>query len=308
MEKTEQNIIKTLAYFNLFQYPITKEELLLFHSENVKDCFLERSLDNLCRAGIIFRLDEFYSLQNDRSLVVRRRSGNKMAITHMHRAFRAAKILAAFPFIQGLAISGSLSKKYADENTDIDFFVITSTNRLWIARTWMHLYKKLTFLTGKQHWFCMNYYVDKDALEITEKNIFTAMEIVTLLPMYGRSGLTQFIQNNKWTAGYFPSCSPATGEVPEMGRPYFKRLIEFIFKNKFGDIIDNLLMNITDRRWAKKVARKKKSEKGIPFGMIISKHISKPDPKNFQKKIVEQYEKCFQELMEEQQRKFVFGI
>ena len=58
-------------------------------------------------------------------------------------------------------MSGSLSKHFADEKSDIDFFIITSANRLWIARTCMHLFKKVSYIAGKQHWFCMNYYVDE---------------------------------------------------------------------------------------------------------------------------------------------------
>ena len=34
--------------------------------------------------------------------------------------------------------------------------------------------------------FCINYFVDSENLEIQEKNIFTATELVTLLPTFGR--------------------------------------------------------------------------------------------------------------------------
>src|SRR6202022_4223033 len=89
--------------------------------------------------------------------------------------------------------------------SDIDFFIITKANRLWIARTLMHLFKKLTFLTGHQGWYCMNYYVDEEALQIEEKNIFTATELITLLPVCGNGTMEEFFRANNWASSYFPN-------------------------------------------------------------------------------------------------------
>jgi hypothetical protein len=87
-----------------------------------------------------------------------------------------------------------LSKNFADERADIDYFVVTKANRLWIARTLMHLFKKLTFLVGKQHYFCMNYFVDEEALTIQEKNLFTAVEVATLIPVCGNGSMESFLR------------------------------------------------------------------------------------------------------------------
>ena len=72
-----------------------------------------------------------------------------------------------------------------------------------MARTIMHLFKKFTFLAGRQHWFCMNYYVDEDGLEIKEKNIYTAVELVTVMPMRGDTIFKDLISANKWTQRFF---------------------------------------------------------------------------------------------------------
>ncbi len=197
MADTAQNILKTLGYFDLFQYPLTKEEIYLFHNNTISHAAIDDAKAILLSNNIIFKTDEFYSIQNDKALVQRRCDGNFLAAEQMKIAHRAATILSKFPYVKGVAISGSLSKKFADKNSDIDFFIITAANRLWIARSFMHLYKKFTFLTGRQHWFCMNYYVDEAGLEIEEKNIFTAMEIVTLMPMQG--SFTDFFKQNDWT-------------------------------------------------------------------------------------------------------------
>ena len=298
MTNTEQNILRTLGYFDLFQYPLTKEEIYLFHAEPVLHSTIDTALETLVNDRSVFLLDEFYAVQNDISLAQRRRKGNLLAVEQMKRAGKVAKLLSKFPFTSGIAVSGSLSKNFANEETDIDFFIVTDANRLWIARTFMHLYKKFTFLTGHQNWFCMNYYVDEAGLEINEKNIFTAMEIVTLLPMQGKGSLNNFMAGNSWVKKYFPVERPVINDTPEMERGLFRRLIEKIFYGNFGNSIDKKLMNITDRRWQKKTQKHQLNSKGISMGMVVGRHVSKPDPKNFQNKVVERYNIKVQQLLQ----------
>lgn len=221
-----------------------------------------------------------------------------MAVKQMAIARKAAKLISRFPFVETVAVSGSLSKNYADEKTDIDFFIITKANRLWIARTLMHLFKKLTYIRGKQHWFCMNYYVDEAGMEIPEKNIFTAMEIITLLPMEGLLCFKEFIEANVWTNNFFPAHKIAVNAKMEIEKSFICKCIEKIFNSKAGDIIDKWLMTVTDRRWKKKTARGKLNAHNAKVGMMVSRHFSKPDPRNFQAKVVQQYEKRVKDLLQ----------
>lgn len=298
MANTKRYILKTLAYFDIFHYPLLSIEILQFHGEESNQAIINEGLQTLLQDNSIFLIDEFYSLHNDITLAIKRKKANILAAKQMLIAHKAAKILSCFPYVNGLAVSGSLSKNYGSEKTDIDFFIITATNRLWIARTIMHLYKKITYITGRQNRFCMNYYVDEALPEIEEKNIFTAIEIVTLLPMYGKMALDKFTLANKWATGYFPHCPVVTIDTPEVKKGFIARLIEKIFSAGMGNRLDNLLMNITDRRWKKKVERKQKNGKGNALGMAVSKHCSKPNPKTFQDKVVEEYELKLDDLLQ----------
>ena len=290
MTETAKYILKTLAYFDIFHYPLSNNELLQFHYVDTTQPLIDEALEYLLQNNIVFKIDTFYALHNDTSLAEKRIKANKFAVEQMVIAHKAARILSGFPYVKGLAISGSLSKNYGSDKTDVDFFIITTANRLWIARTIMHLYKKFTFLTGKSNWFCMNYYVDEAVHEIEEKNIFTSLEIITLLPMYGKTALDNFFLANQWANNYFPVHCPVTDKAGTLNKGLLARLVEKLFNNNIGNAIDNRLMKITAGRWKKKVDRNKKNKKGNPLGMIINKHCSKPDPKNFQDKVVKAYE------------------
>lgn len=305
---TAQNILKTLGYFDLFQYPLTGEEIYFYNAADINRSSIESELQTLLGNRTIFKIGEFYSLHNNHLLAERRRNGNHLAAEHLKTAYRVARFLYRFPYVKAIAVSGSLSKNFATEKTDIDFFIITSANRLWIARTCMHLFKKLTFLTRKQNWYCMNYYVDEEAMEIKEKNIFTAVEIVTLLPMHGKQSLDEFIKANKWTDSFFPLKHFNSTNCREFNKGLISKLVERIFSGAAGDFTDKKLMNITEKRWYKKVQRQQKNNRGDLIGMSIDRHFSKPDPNNFQAKVIKAYQEKVEEIIKQKKLSVSFVL
>jgi hypothetical protein len=305
LSKLQLNILQTLAYFDIFHYPLTNEEIKQFLAVETSQEFIDEQLNLLTEEKAIYRIGEFYSLQDNLFLAYRRQDGNQKAATEMLKAARAARILSKFPFVEGLALSGSLSKNFADKDTDIDFFVIAKTNRLWIARTLMHIFYKIALIAGKRRWFCMNYYVDKAALEIEEKNIFTAMEIITLIPMQGAATINDFAIKNRWTKNYFPGYKEKGNAYTEIKKGIMRSFIEMLFSRKIGDAADNWLMRLTAKRWKKKERTANLNAKGVCMGMLAGKHFAKPDPKNFQFKILEQYDKKVDQLLYRQNKKLI---
>jgi len=298
LKKIRQNILQTLAYFDVFNYPLTNEEVRRFLPEKCNQLVVNEILYQLIKEDIIYKLNNFYSLQNQPQLAEIRLAGNKRAIKLLKIARRAAKILSWFPFVQSIAVSGSLSKNFADEKADIDFFIITSANRLWIARTFMHVFKKLTFLAGKQNWFCMNYYIDEMKMEIAEKNIFTAMEIVTLMPMQGINCFKKFIEANSWTHNYFREQIITNEKNGEIKKVVFRKCLEKIFNSSLGISIERRLMRVTDERWKKKTHQGKVNDHGRRLAMITNPHFSKPDPAIFQSKVLRKYQHKVKRLLE----------
>lgn len=283
----ERSVLRVLAYFDMFSYPLLKEEIHFFLDHSVQQQDVDAALDQLINARCIFKLGEFYSLSHDRSLAARRIKGNNHAGTLLNTAYKVSSLLYRFPFVRGIGISGSLSKNFADEEADIDFFIITKKNRLWIARTMMHLFKKLTYLAGRQHWFCMNYYVDEEALIIQEKNIFTAIELLTLLPVAGNGTLDHFFHANAWAHDYFPNATRSQDRKRYTHFPWYKKLVEWCFNNRLGDKLDTYLMKVTSRRWKQKEDSYRFNMKGIRMSLSTGKHFSRPNPNYLQKSLLD---------------------
>jgi hypothetical protein len=292
----KKDILATIAYFNMFDYPLKKNEIFLFlgHCDDFSE--FERALNFLTNDSVIFKIGEYYSLHNNFALALKRQNGYEKAIHMLKKGEKAAKLISAFPFIKGVAISGSLSKYFADDRTDIDFFIITAPNRLWIARTFLHLFKKLTYLLNMQDLFCMNYFIDESEPVILEKNIFTATEVATILPVQGVEAFELFFKANGWTKNFLPNRSIYLPEIKEIKKTWLKYLTEKLLDNSVGDSLDDFFMNLTAKSWNSKTRSNKRNHKGILLSMHIGKHYSKPNPEIFQKRLLQRYENSLTDI------------
>lgn len=286
----KKDILTTLTYFDIFKYPLTQTEIFFFLPNHYNQDEYADALYDLLKGSQIFKLDDFFSLQDEYGLAIRRRKGNLSAKKLLDTADKVANFLSSFPYVRGVAVSGSLSKNYADASSDIDFFIITSKNRLWVARTFMHVFKKLTFLFKKDHLFCMNYYVDEAGLQIKEKNIYTATELATLLPLRGINAFQEFYTSNHWSKDFLPNHSMRVAYTKEVKTSFLKRATEWCLNNPVGRLLDFVFMKITASRWASKTKKQKLNANGNLMGMDVNKHYSKPDPRSFQKKFLGVYE------------------
>lgn len=292
----EKDILATVAYFDLFDYPLTQTEVYLFLRKPYSYDEYYKALHRLSSSNALYHLDGFYSIQNNEYLPERRREGNALARQMLMTAEKVAAFLYQFPYVRGVAVSGSLSKQYADVNSDIDLFIITDKNRLWFARTLMHLMKKFSFLFKKQDLFCMNYFVDLHTPEIQEKNIYTAIEIATLIPLRGIEAFGEFYKSNNWVKTFLPNHSMKVAYAQDSNNNIIKRLLERLFNNIAGTWIDSLFMKITAWRWHKKEMAKMKNRRGVVMSMRVNKHCAKPNPETFQNNLVIQYEQKLMHL------------
>jgi len=285
----QEAVLQTLAYFDIFQYPLTKEEIQTFSNAGFPVLVTGALLEQMQEQDMIFYNLGFYSLHNNLLLSLRRRQGNEKAARLLEKAQAAGRFLYRFPFVRAVGISGSLSKNFADEKADIDFFILCKKNRLWIARTLMHLFKKLTYLAGRQHYYCMNYYVDEQAMCINEENIYTAIELKTLLPVCGEAKMKEFFASNTWTDKWLPCCSFRQQKNKDPRHLFLKKTAEWFLNNRFGNWLNDRLHHITASRWQRKQAKQKKGLKSVM--LITGRHYCYSNAGSLREKILDSFDK-----------------
>jgi predicted nucleotidyltransferase len=274
--------LKTILYFSIFRYPLKIDEIHTY-TNYVSISETEKELEHLIEEKILRKVDDFYVYGSDLDSVIKRLRGNMYAKRALKIAHKKAKFISKFPYVEAVGISGSLSKGYYDNESDIDFFVITKPNKLWICRTLLMLYKKI-FLLNSRKYFCVNYFISSSAMEIEEKNRFTATELKTLIPMQGKAAFENFYKDNYWIKDYFSKFEPQTDSILNTQKPAFSRCIEMVCDTKIGVVTDAIFKTITLKKWKSKFHHM--NEEDFKIALKTTKNISKHHPSNFQKKVI----------------------
>lgn len=279
----EREILDLLRYFSLFRHPLTEAELYRLLPDGISETATRYALRKMEITGTLHHVEDFYLLPADDTQIIQKRLiGEAMAAHLLPKAIQAGRFIGKFPFVKFVGISGSLSKHYADDHTDFDFFIITANNTLWICRTLLHLVKKLSFLVGRQHWLCMNYFVDEHHLCLEEQNIYTRIELSTLIPVHNESVYKTFLLRNQRNLTNIQHLA-VDFEGALAYSPAGKDKLHLHWKP-----LNLLLMRLTDWKWRRKWKRKGYPMEDYDTAFKTTPYVSKNHPKNYQKKILAQ--------------------
>lgn len=286
MTALHKEIIKVVLYFEIFEFPVTIDEIWQYCGLAVDKETLAKHIKDLIDNGKLFQNESYYSTTNNRDWIKRREKNRIISEQKLKTARKNAKLIYAFPFVKAVAISGSLSKYAADETADIDYFIIVAKNRLWICRTLLHVFKKITFFAGKQHDFCMNFFLDEVELELKDKNVYTAIESLTIIPLWGPKAIQDFRNSNDhWIQRLFPNCKKASYDI-QTRKILLKRLFEAFFYGNIGHVSNLLLHQITTHWWKFKFRRAGYPMEYFDKDLRSTSGESKYHPNDYQRRIL----------------------
>ncbi len=210
---SKKNILKTLLYSDIFDYPLKKEEICYFLISNKKVSIkvIEKNLKKIKEIGF---KKGFYFLKGREKLVNLREKREKNSLIKLKKAKKIAKKLSFIPTIKFIAISGNLALKNSDKKDDIDFFIVTSKNTIWLTRLLtvlklqtLGIYRKRGDKEVKDK-ICTNMFIDEKNLSFSKKrkNLFTAHELMQLFPLIDKENIYQkLLFKNKWVLNYLPN-------------------------------------------------------------------------------------------------------
>lgn len=290
----ENSIVKTLLYYDIFSHPLNSEEVFSFLPQNSVTReelgeFLKSSSQN---SKTYASINDYYFIKPNSSQVAGRLQREERSKRVWKITSFMTHIIKRFPFVRCVMVTGSLSKNCSDDNSDIDFMLITAPNRLWVARTMLMLFKKI-FLFNSKKYFCINYLITENNLVINEHNIFTATEIATIKPVYNLKLAKDFVAANKWVKDFFPNyvvndCSQHTpGCSITNRRSILQRIGEIFFAGSIGDKLDEYFRRKTIKHWQNRFPELNENERNER--LKSTREVSKAHPGSVMKKILEMY-------------------
>jgi hypothetical protein len=295
LDLLKNDVLRTLLYYDIFSYPLKSDELFTFLPQNT---ITPQDFNELLRKfsgekDIPFaERDGFYYVKPNDHFIRARKEKENVSLKMWRMAGIMTHVIKRFPYVRCILITGSLSKNNSDRSSDLDFMIIAEKNRLWITRTLLMLFKKI-FLFNSYKYFCINYYITNDKLEIEEKNIFTATEIAYVKATYNSKLMEDFVKANSWINKYFPNYIPGDPRLHNPGckvsnrHSYLQKFYEFFFNSSIGDRLNEHCRKVTVKHWNRRYADIEEKERSHMFKSTET--VSKAHPLNMQKKVLNRY-------------------
>jgi hypothetical protein len=285
------SVLRALLYYDIFAYPLSAAEVHAFLPlQRVSLWSTEALLRELAAASRIYECDGFYAIRPDVStLLARRRKMERYAARHWRIARAMTQVIKRFPFVSAVFVTGTLSKNIAAPELDIDYFIVTQPNRLWIARTMLIAFKKAALFNSKK-FFCLNYFVSEDALAIPDRNVFTAAEIVHVKALYNEDMLGRFRNVNAWITELLPNWTASVHPaVPCSRRPaLLSAMLAWLLRAFDLDALDDALMARWQRIWQQRYPDLSAERRDTLFR--VRKNVSKAHGPDFQTRILAAFE------------------
>ena len=211
----EKAILKTLIYADIFDYPLNIFEIhkwLIGKKINLRA--VEKALKKLNQESRIMNHGGYYFLPKRSGLVIKRKRREKQSKSFLLKAKFYVWFLKFIPWIKLVGISGGLAMKNADKKDDIDLFLVTTKNRIWLTRLLTifildflgvrrRAKMKPSQVAGK---LCANILLEEDQLEQTNKDIFTAHEVLQMRVLWERGGMYgKYLLDNAWAFKFLPN-------------------------------------------------------------------------------------------------------
>lgn len=175
-----------------------------------------------------------------------------------------------------------------DDDSDIDFLIITRPGRLWVARTLLACYKKM-FLLNSHRFFCVNYFLDTNNLSLNDKNLFVATELLFCRPLFNHRLHRQLLEANRWAYEFYPSFPPVEyGDDKSSNlNSNLKKFIEVLFTGPVGNLADKICLRITKKFWDLKFRSMNREQ--YARDMKNTAGVSKHHPNGFRNRIMTEY-------------------
>ena len=218
----EQAIVNTVSYVDVFDYPLTPSEI---HRYLIRLPLTSAETNRLLDARLVperlSQRDGLYMLPGREDVAEVRRERLTASRELWPAAVAYGRLIARMPFVRMVAVTGSLSVNNVARGGDIDYFVVTADDHLWVARAFVLLIVRWAARQGQE--VCPNYFLSERAMGLSDRNLYTAHEVAQMVPLYGCGVYDALRRANDWTGRYLPNAAGAPPTLSE-ARPYLRRL------------------------------------------------------------------------------------
>lgn len=252
----EQAIVNTVSYVDTFDYPLTTAEI---HRYLIRLPLSSGKLQETLNKSALIphrlrRMGNYYMLPGREDVVTVREERQVKAERLWPEAVHYGRLIAGMPFVRMVAVTGSLAVNNVGPDEDIDYFIVTADDRLWLCRAFVILIVR--WAARRAVTLCPNYFLAERALQIQTRNLYTAHEVTQMVPLFGLPVYHALRRLNPWTYRFLPNAR-GTPAIPSHVKDALdvpapvtnNHLLEHLFNTPVGRRLDRLEMARKIRRF-----------------------------------------------------------
>lgn len=272
MGSSKESILKTLLYSDIFDYPLSKEEIwkfLISKNKEDKQSFLKYlSLKN----NSFDYKSNLYFIKGRIEIIKKRQEKEKYSLEKIKFAKKIIQKISLIPTVYFIGISGALAMKNSDKDDDIDLFVITARNSVWttrlmivIALNFLRVYRKRNE-ENVSNKICLNMLVDNSTLSFSKdrNDLYTAHEIAQIMPIVNKNKTYErFINSNIWIKDFLPNAFSQKPITPFISKiSFINKAINYLLRIP---IIEFLTRSIQFRYMKERITKETISNNFLAF-------------------------------------------
>ena len=199
----EEAILRTVVYSDLFDFPLTPEEIRRWLPVEASADGVREALASPRLAPMLSQQESYVCLIGRSETTILRERRCRASASQLGKATWYGRAIARLPFVRMVAITGSLAVENADDDDDLDYLIVTAPGRVWLTRAMTMLVVRQAALRGVT--LCPNYLLAENALALPERDFYTARELRQMVPVAGHDVHARMLQVNDWWREHLPN-------------------------------------------------------------------------------------------------------
>jgi dolichol-phosphate mannosyltransferase len=211
-------ILRTINLPHYFHSAFSREQAHRYLRAKLSRDAFDAAVERLVREGdLLEKGRRLYAREVEGTPEERREGSRDLFLRHR----RHLRLLSRLPGLRFMSLTGANAFESCRPQDDLDLFVVTARDRLWLTFIAMIVWSRSV---GRRDLFCINYLVDEDHLRIRHPSYYTAVQLMSMLPLVDRGVAAPLIGANRWVFEYLPNAGPALSADPfytlEASRPF----------------------------------------------------------------------------------------
>ncbi len=240
-ENLRKAVLEAIAFFDMFDFPLTAFEVWKYLSIQCNLSDIQAILFSDQLNQIIEQKNGFYFLVGRAEIVVTRMQRYNYANAKIQKAMRIARIFKFIPWVKMIAVGNMLGVNNLKQESDIDLFIITTPNRIWLTRFGCAGLAAILHLRPTPENFrdkiCLSFFVSELGLNLQNlllaDDIYFTYWLANLTPIYNINHVYQnFSAANSWLSQQLPNWQPTMEQrqIAASDSIFFRDFVEVVLK------------------------------------------------------------------------------